>query len=73
MALLMLRKTPVTIKSVVCQSWSNNEVVPSEFELEKLHELHNVPGCQVEFRVTNGAGTPRNNFVGGFYFALSRL
>ncbi len=65
MVLYMLRKVPVTVKSVVCQSVCREAVlVPTQ----KLQQLREEPGCQLEFRLEDGAGS-RN----GFYFDFSRI
>jgi hypothetical protein len=80
MVLRMVQKTPVKIRSVLCQSWHETEVVPSGVELEKIQKLREVPDCQVKFRVMNGEGLTfvrwdhqhRRDFAGGFYFAFLR-
>jgi hypothetical protein len=67
MVLSMLRKRPVTIRSVVCQSsWTDQETIPTE----KIEELRRVPGYRVEFQPTNAE---RSGCMNGYYFALSKL
>jgi hypothetical protein len=69
MVSLMLRKSPVRLRSVACQSWQEEDFAATDAQLEKIQGLREVPDFQVEFRVTNGEGYESD---GGFYFAFTR-
>ncbi len=71
MVSFMLRKSPATIRSVVCQGWRNDELVPTPAQLEKLEKLRKVPSHRVEFRVLRNESS-YGRVTGGFYFAFSR-
>ncbi len=64
----MLRKTPATMKSVICRSsWRREVVVPDK----KLRELFEQPGHSVQFRIFT-LRKEENSNIHQFYFELTR-
>jgi hypothetical protein len=71
MVLRMLWKTPVKIRSVVCQGLSEEVLVLTRGQTDMIRKLREMPDCHVDFRLTNGVGD-EFECDGGFYFAFQR-